>query len=75
MGVMKCHEATQFGTNAHFRGFFFPMEESDQDFYFTKELKLFLAYTVVIFIKNGLTFSSVFPIFNFQEWTLFGCGI
>lgn len=39
MGVMKCHEATQFGTNAHFRGFFFPMEESDQDFYFTEELK------------------------------------
>ena len=32
------------------------MEESDQDFYFTEELNLFLAYTVVIFIKNGLTF-------------------
>ena len=39
MGVMKCHEATQFGANINFRVFFFPMEESDQNFYFTEKLK------------------------------------
>ena len=56
-------------------GFSFPWRNVIKIFTSMKNWNLFLAYTVVIFIKNGLTFSSVFPIFNFQEWTLFGCGI